>query len=68
MLPLGDASRRPINFSIVTALVIAANALVFMLELIGGDVFINRWPLVPANIMVGRDWITILTTMFMHAG
>ena len=68
MIPLGDASRRPLNFPIVTALIIAANALVFMLELVGGDAFINRWSLVPADIVAGQNWITILTAMFMHAG
>ena len=35
MIPLGDASRRPLKFPIVTFLLIAANALVFMLELAG---------------------------------
>jgi membrane associated rhomboid family serine protease len=68
MIPLGDASRRPINFPIVTAAIIAANAIMFIFELLGGDVFINRWSLVPANIVAGQDWITILTAMFMHAG
>jgi membrane associated rhomboid family serine protease len=68
MIPLGDASRRPINFPIVTILIIAANAFVFILELLGGDTFVSRWALVPANISAGRDWITILSAMFMHGG
>ena len=68
MIPLGDASRRPVNFPIVTVFIIAANALVFLLELVLGDTFINRWSLVPADIMAGQNWITILTAMFMHAG
>jgi membrane associated rhomboid family serine protease len=68
MIPLGDASRRPVNLPIVTVLIIAANAVMFFFELTLGDAFINRWSLVPANIMAGRDYITILTAMFMHAG
>jgi membrane associated rhomboid family serine protease len=68
MIPLGDASRRPIHFPAVTAAILAANAVMFMFELLGGDVFINRWSMVPANIVAGQDWITILTAMFMHAG
>jgi membrane associated rhomboid family serine protease len=68
MIPLGDASRRPLRFPIVTTLLIAVNALFFMLELARGDTFINHWSLVPANIMAGQDTITILTAMFMHAG
>jgi membrane associated rhomboid family serine protease len=68
MIPLGDASRRPVNFPILTVLIIAANAVMFFFELTLGDAFINRWSLVPANIVAGQDYITILTAMFMHAG
>ena len=68
MIPLGDADRRPLHLPLVTALIIGVNALVFLLELIGGDAFIGRWSLVPADIMAGRNWITILTSMFMHGG
>ena len=68
MIPLGDASRRPLHFPIITTLLISANVLVFLLELAGGNAFITRWSLVPADIMAGHNWITILTAMFMHAG
>lgn len=68
MIPLGDASRRPIHFPVVTTMLISANAIMFFFELAGGDAFINRWSMVPANIVAGQDWITILTAMFMHAG
>ncbi|MGA2488712.1 MAG: rhomboid family intramembrane serine protease [Anaerolineales bacterium] len=68
MIPLGDDTRRTINFPIITLAIIAANAVVFILELLGGDAFINRWSMVPAYIVAGKDWITILTSMFMHAG
>jgi membrane associated rhomboid family serine protease len=68
LIPLSDASRRPLNFPIMTVLIVAANAAMFFFELMLGDTFINRWSLVPANIMAGRDYLTILTAMFMHAG
>src|SRR5512135_2583595 len=68
MIPLGDASRRTINFPIATLALITANIFVFIFELLRGDAFITRWSLVPANLMAGRDWITVLTAMFMHAG
>ena len=68
MIPLGDTSRRPLRFPFATVVVIAVNFLVFFFELAGGDTFINTWSLVPANIVNGQDWITILTAMFMHAG
>lgn len=67
MIPLRDESRRPEGFSVVTALIIAINALVFILELTGGDAFVTRWSLVPADIVAGHHWSTILTSMFMHA-
>ena len=33
MIPLGDASRSPLHRSVVTAVIILVNALVFVLEL-----------------------------------
>ena len=68
MVPLSDASRRPLHFPIVTVLIILANVVAFWYELQGGDAFVLTWAAVPAHIMAGRDWITILTSMFMHAG
>jgi membrane associated rhomboid family serine protease len=67
LIPLSDASRRPRHFAFVTAAIIAVNVVVFLLELGGGDAFVDHWSLVPANIVAGQGWITILTAMFMHA-
>ena len=44
------------------------NALVFVMELMGGDAFVKQWSVIPADIVAGRHWITILTAMFMHGG
>jgi membrane associated rhomboid family serine protease len=66
MIPLRDESRRPAGFPLVTTCIIAINALVFVLELAGGDAFVTRWSVTPADIVAGRHWITILTSMFMH--
>ncbi len=68
MIPLGDASRRPVNFPIVTTLLIGINAYFFWLELTEGNAFITQWAVIPARIVSGRDLITIFTAMFMHAG
>ena len=67
MFPLDDASRRPSRFPIVTASIIALNALVFILELTCGDAFVVRWSVIPADIVAGRHLTTILTALFMHA-
>jgi len=68
VIPLGDASRRGRSFAWVTALIIAVNAYVFLLELEGGEAFVRRWAVIPVRIEHGHHWITILTAMFMHAG
>jgi len=68
MIPLADASRQPRRFAAATATIIAINAVVFLLELIGGDAFVKQWSMVPADIVAGRHWINILTAMFMHGG
>ena len=66
MIPLRDESRGPAAFPIMTAFIIAINALVFVFELTGGDAVVMRWSVVPADVVAGRHWITILTSMFMH--
>jgi membrane associated rhomboid family serine protease len=66
MVPLGDASRRPARVPVVTAGIIVVNVVVFVLELIRGDAFVTQWAAVPAQIVSGHHWITILTAMFMH--
>jgi membrane associated rhomboid family serine protease len=66
MIPLGDASRRPVHFPVVTAIIILVNGFVFFLELMGGNAFVTTWSAIPADVVAGHHWITILTSMFMH--
>ena len=66
MIPLTDASRHPVHFPIITICIILLNLFVFVLELTGGDAFLLQWSVIPADIMAGHHWITILTAMFMH--
>jgi membrane associated rhomboid family serine protease len=66
LIPLGDASRRPARWPVVTAGIIVVNVAVFVLELMRGDAFVTQWAAVPAQIVSGHHWITILTAMFMH--
>ena len=67
-IPLRDISRRPVHPPVVTVSIIIINALVFFLELTGGDAFVQRWSVIPADIVAGQNWVTILTSMFMHGG
>jgi membrane associated rhomboid family serine protease len=67
VVPLTDASRRPMRFPLITASIIVVNVLVFLAELSGGQAFVERWSFVPADLARGGHLITILTAMFMHA-
>jgi len=67
-IPLRDISRRPVHRPVVTISIIVINVVVFLLELAGGEAFVVHWAVIPANIVAGQHWITILTAMFMHAG
>ena len=67
MIPLSDESRRPAQFPIATTIIIVLNVLGFTLELANGDAFVTRWSVIPADILAGHHWSTLLTAMFMHA-
>jgi membrane associated rhomboid family serine protease len=67
-IPLRDISRRPAHRPVVTISIIVVNVLVFFLELAGGQQFVEQWAVIPAHIVAGQRWITILTAMFMHGG
>jgi len=66
LIPLSDASRRPVRLPVVTALIIVVNVFVFLLELMRGDAFVMQWSAIPVQIISGHHWITVLTAMFMH--
>ena len=61
LIPLGDVSRRLRRWPLVTVVLIAANVWVFFLELTYGDQFVYMYSVIPARIMAGRGWGTILT-------
>jgi len=68
MIPLADESRRPAEFPLATTSIIAINFAVFVLELLGGDQFVMQWSEIPAEVVAGHHWITLLTSQFLHAG
>jgi membrane associated rhomboid family serine protease len=67
LIPLGDASRRSRSFPIITTLLVALNVYVFFQELLYGDRFVLAWSAIPSRILHGHHWLTLLTSMFMHA-
>lgn len=68
MIPLNDVDRRPCSFPVVTAIIIAINAAVWLVEWIGGDKVVLALALIPAHVTSGRDLYTIITSMFAHGG
>ena len=70
MMPIGDDNSGRRITPIVTYALIVVNVLVFLLELSGGDAFIQRWAFVPTRFLADPigDFPTLFTSMFMHAG
>lgn len=71
MFPIGDDNSANHVTPIVTYVLIAINVLVFLFEAsLGAGVqeFINTWGTVPADILSGEGYITLLTSMFLHGG
>jgi membrane associated rhomboid family serine protease len=70
MLPIGDDNSARRTIPVVTYALIAMNVLFFFVELAGGDPFIEKWAFVPSRFLAnpGADFMTLFTSMFMHAG
>jgi len=70
MIPIGDDNSQRRLVPVVTWILVILNVAVFLLELMGGDVFIMMWSFIPARFMQDSagNMITIFTSMFMHAG
>ncbi len=68
MFPIGDdnSTRRSVPF--VTYALVAANVLVFLLELNNGNAFIQEWAFVPARFSAdpAANVATVFSAMFMH--
>jgi membrane associated rhomboid family serine protease len=67
LFPQRDESRPLSTFPIALVLIIAANVMVFLIELALGDSFILRYSMKPAEIARGEHLETLFTSMFMHA-
>jgi membrane associated rhomboid family serine protease len=70
MFPLGDDNSQRRSVPVVTFALIALNVLVFLVELNGGQAFIERWAFVPRRFAAdpAEQVLTIFTGMFMHGG
>ena len=70
MLPIGDDNSGRRITPVVTYMLIALNVLFFLVEMSGGEAFIQRWAFVPRRFLAdpAGDLATLFTAMFMHAG
>jgi membrane associated rhomboid family serine protease len=70
MLPIGDDDSARRTVPLVTYALIALNVLFFFVEQSGGDAFVGTWAFVPRRFLANpfSDFLTIFTSMFMHAG
>jgi rhomboid family protein len=70
MFPIGDDDSARRTVPVVTYALIALNVLFFLVELSGGEAFIQQWSVVPRRLLANpaADFPTIFTSMFMHAG
>ncbi len=66
LIPLGDASQRPVHLPLITVALILVNAFVFTLELSGGDSFVLQWAVVPSDLVANHRWVTLFSAMFLH--
>ncbi len=79
VMPLGDDDSRLRITPVVTFALVAANVLVFLVQLTAGDIetFFMKWSVVPVEYAQGTDlppthpgpfWTTLFSSMFMHGG
>ena len=70
MIPIGDDNSARRITPIVTYILIILNVLVFLLEINGGNAFVEKWAFIPSRFLAdpAADFPTIFTSMFMHAG
>jgi membrane associated rhomboid family serine protease len=70
MIPLGDDNSLRKTIPLMTYLLIVLNVIFFFLEASYGEEFIKQWAFIPNRFLSNKfaDFITIFTSMFMHAG
>ena len=70
MFPIGDDDSQRRTVPVVTFALIGLNVLFFLIELSGGDQFINDWAFIPARFSEHPETnaVTIFSAMFMHGG
>ena len=72
MFPIGDDEVRGAGPGYLNFLLIAINVVVFLyqatMDPAAAQEFVNRWGVIPVQILQGNALVTLLTSMFMHGG
>jgi membrane associated rhomboid family serine protease len=72
MFPVGDDNVKGAGPPIVNYILIAINVIVFifqaMMDPASAQEFVNRWGVIPVQILQGNNLPSLLTSMFMHGG
>jgi membrane associated rhomboid family serine protease len=70
MFPIGDDNTARRSLPVVTYGLIALNLAFFVIQLNGGEAFLQQWAFVPARFASdpAADWPTVFSAMFMHGG
>jgi len=70
MMPLGDDNSLRKTIPVMTYILILLNILFFLIELGSGEEFVKKWAFTPQHFNANPvgDSITLITSMFMHAG
>ena len=70
MLSIGDDESSIRIDQYITYILITLNVIFFFIEINGGEAFITTWAFIPSRFIEDPlgSWVTVFTSMFMHAG
>jgi len=72
MIPIGDDQVRGASPPVVNWVLIAINVLVFIYQVTLSEPALEglffSWGVIPAEVVQGDGWLTLLTSMFLHGG
>lgn len=66
--PIGDDQVKGGHYPFVSYAFLAFNIIAFILQMQSPDLLICEYGSVPADILDGRNYFTLITSMFMHGG